>query len=211
MINQIRKALFLNGYFVSDKCWSAEDFYQTSREIGEIIYEADVKLGATRPRNYQLPAPIDFHTDHISAELISWHCLVTDDHGGAMRLFDLEKVVQEMEDDQMQALTRVHIADNAAWGGGDAVPLCEKREGRWRFHYVPWLSTFPADSQAAEALQRFRQAFNRLKVTGYDEFYVMEGQVVFVDNHRTTHGREAISAASKRHLKRLWLKEHASS
>ena len=146
--SDVQQALVSDGFFVSKLNWPSERFRDICAELGEVIYEADVKLGASRPRNYQLPQKIDFHTDHISAEVVAWHCLVPDQQGGAMQLLDLWPIAQRLGELRMEDLARVRVADNAAWGAGDAVPLCQKIEGKWHFHYVPWLSKFAEDEKA---------------------------------------------------------------
>jgi len=207
-VTDIGRDLARDGCFISSETWTQDRFERTASMLGEVVYEAEVKLGSSRPRNYQLPAEIDFHTDHISAEIVGWYCIEPDLDDGAMQFLDLWSVANGMDEEGRDALQRVRIADNAAWGAGAAVPLCTRHHDRLNFHYVPWLATFPADAQAGAALRQFEASFSALKKTSIRELDVKAGQVVFVDNHRIAHGRRKISGSSKRHLKRVWLKSH---
>jgi len=208
-VKHIKCALHGDGYFISEDFWSEDVFRNICTSIGEIIYEADVKLGAVKPRNYQQPQAIDFHTDHISAEIVAWQCVVADTNGGAMQLLDLNKVIQKLEVSDRKALGDVLIADNAAWKTTHSkVPMCQEKNGKWHFHYVPWLQTFTENAAAKIALRKFEQIFNEIRKIDFIEFDLEPGQVIFLDNHRIAHGRKALQASSQRYLKRLWLREH---
>lgn len=209
-VTDIRRDLAQDGCFISSEFWTQDRFERTAGMLGDVVYEADVKLGSSRPRNYQLPAEIDFHTDHISAEIVGWYCIEPDLDDGSMQFLDLWSVIDGMDVEGTDALQRVRIADNAAWGAGAAVPMCTRHQNRLNFHYVPWLETFPADPDARSALRQFEASFAALKTTSFRELDIKAGQVVFVDNYRIAHGRRKISGSSKRHLKRMWLKSRTN-
>ncbi len=193
------------GICVIDEEVADARFRDISRHFGEIVYEAEIRMGAERPRNYQLPAAIDFHTDHVMAETIAWRCVASEPGGGEMRFLDLQKVADMLEEEEQQALGRVGVTDNAAWGGGEPIPLALPRPGGLRFHYVPWLRSYPYDAAAAAALEKFEQAFRKASQTDYVEIELAPGQCVFLDNHRIAHGRAAIPSDSPRNLTRLWI------
>lgn len=205
-IDKIETALAESGY-----CWvrqetSADEFRDACEALGEIIYEADVRMGGERPRNYQLPAAIDFHNDHVSAEIAAWRCVEAEPDAGAMLLLDLAPICNLLEPSEREALARVGIADNAAWGGGAPVPLALPAGKGFRFHYVPWLQKFPQDAAAGAALEKFEFAVREAIETQAIEIDVAPGHCVFVENHRVMHGRGAISTNSPRYLKRFWVR-----
>jgi len=199
--------LVASGIRIMREAMPADAFRAACCELGEIFYEADVKLGAARPRNYQLPRAIGFHTDHVSARFVAWHCITRDPAGGAMQLVDLCPAYESLSDEQRSALERVHVDDNAAWGGGTPIALCARANGVPRFHYVPWLNFHAPDSEARAALAGFHEAVADRSARAAVEIDLAPGQAVFVDNHRIAHGRAAIAADSPRHLKRYWMRE----
>lgn len=206
LIDEARAALDDTGIFVIEEPIDDAAFRSVCAGLGETVYEAEIKLGADRPRNYQLPERIDFHTDHVLAEIVAWHCVAVEPGGGIMQFLDLAKVAAQLSEDQRQALTRVGITDNAAWGGGAPIAMAYPKSGRLRFHYVPWLDNYPADAEARAALAAFEDAFRAAsRKKDFVAVDLQPGQCVFLDNHRVTHGRDAISQDSPRHLTRLWL------
>ena len=210
-VERVKSALAKTGYFwISDET-SEQQFRDTCEALGEIVYEADVRMGGARPRNYQLPAAIDFHTDHPCAEIAAWHCVEVEPGAGAMQLLDLAPIGESLDQSDREALSRIGIADNAAWGGGAPIPLALPAGAGLRFHYVPWLQKFPQDDAARTALVNFERAVREAIETRIIEIGVAPGHCVFVDNHRIMHGRAAISADSPRYLKRFWIRRHDSS
>lgn len=210
-VEKVKSALAETGYFWICNDTSGHQFRAVCEALGEIVYEADVRMGGERPRNYQLPAAIDFHTDHPSAEIAAWHCVEVEPGGGAMQLLDLQPIGNLLGPTDREALSRIGIADNAAWGGGAPIPLATPWEDGLRFHYVPWLQKFPQDEGARIALVNFEHAVREAIRTSIIEIDVAPGHCLFVDNHRIMHGRAAISADSPRFLKRLWICRHDGS
>ena len=156
--SKLRDALAGVGFHHLSEGWTYKQFRAVCEQLGEIYHEAEVRLGASRPRNYQLPDAIDFHNDHASAEIVAWYCVETEPDGGAMRLLDLAPAASRLTPDQRDALTRIGVEDNAVWGGRAPVPLALKSDGGLRFHYVPWLPMYPEDTEARWALEAFRLA-----------------------------------------------------
>jgi hypothetical protein len=202
----IEAAVSSQGYCYLSEGWTEDKFRDVCGRFGEIFYEADVKLGGERPRNYQLPREIGFHTDHVSAEYAAWLCVVREPVDGAMQFVDLKKASDRLSPAEQEALLRVGVTDNAAWGGGEPIALCARTQQGIRFHYVPWLDMFAADGEAAAALEKFGRYVDEASRTDLIELDLAPGDVVIVDNHRVAHGRRAIAQASKRHLKRYWMR-----
>jgi len=205
LVEQIGSALADIGIFVIEDELTDDQFRNASGHFGDIVYESEVRMGAERPRNYQLPAAIDFHTDHVMAETIAWRCVASEPGGGEMRFLDLQKIADTLDATEQSALARVGVPDNAAWGGGEPIALALPRSGGLRFHFVPWLHCHPYDWEAAAAFGKFEQAFQAAAQADYVEVALSPGQCVFLDNHRIAHGRAAIPPDSPRHLTRLWL------
>ena len=116
-----------------------------------------------------------------------------------------------MSEGELQALERVRVPDNAVWSEGGDIPLCAKHDGRWVFHYVPWLDLKAPDADAGQALAKLKAGIGRAKSSDLIELDLVPGEMVFVDNHRVMHGRAAIPANSKRHLKRFWIRSQRGS
>ncbi|MGI9413913.1 MAG: hypothetical protein ACR2PM_09595, partial [Hyphomicrobiales bacterium] len=161
-----------------------DQFRAVCEQLGEVFYEADVRLGAERPRNYQLPQPIDFHTDHVSAEIAAWYCLEREQDGGCMRFLDLAPVADEMSAEELDALARVRVPDNAVWSQSGDIPLCTPNGARPAFHYVPWLKLKAPDGQARAALGRFEALVRTQKETALIDADLAPGHIVIIDNHR---------------------------
>jgi alpha-ketoglutarate-dependent taurine dioxygenase len=206
-IAAIKAAVCETGLCHVSQGWSEARFRALCEEFGEVFYEAEVKLGGDRPRNYQLPQAIGFHTDHVSAEYVAWYCYVPEPDGGAMQFLDLGRVYESLAAAHRQALGRVGVTDNAAWGGGEPIALCAASpRGGNRIHYVSWLDMFPADADAAAALEAFEAGVKAAARSAVVECALRPGDVVVLDNHRVAHGRRAIAGESRRHLKRLWMR-----
>jgi len=205
-LQDVSEALQGPGYYWLASDTTLDEFRQVSNELGEVFYEADVRMGAERPRNYQLPAAIDFHTDHVSAEIAAWYCVEQDSSGGAMQFLDLAPVAARLSDDELAALSRVRVPDNAVWAEGGDIPLCTQNADQCSFHYVPWLKLDALDDQARTALQVFERHIAEAKTTSVIEVDLSPGELVFVDNHRIMHGRAAITSNSARNLKRFWIR-----
>ena len=186
---------------------SLERFRGVAGDLGDVFYEADVRMGGERPRNYQLPAAIDFHTDHVSAEIAAWFCVERESDGGAMQFVDLSPVAKALDEQELEALGRVRVPDNAVWSEGGDIPVCAMRNGQHAFHYVPWLKLNAPDDGARQALAKFEAGIALAKAERMVELDLKPGDLVFVDNHRIMHGRRAIPAGSKRNLKRLWIRD----
>ena len=208
---EVIEAVSREGYFRSASTATFETFREIADTFGEVFYEADVRMGGQRPRNYQLPAAIDFHTDHVSAEIAAWYCLEREIDGGAMQFLDLAPVAEALSEDELNALARVRVPDNAVWTEGGDIPLCTAEGERWAFHYVPWLDLKVPDAEAKRALDRFEAGVRQAKTTSVIELDLLPGELVFVDNHRIMHGRAAIPTNSRRHLKRLWIRSGRST
>ncbi len=185
---------------------SLERFRGVAGDLGDVFYEADVRMGGERPRNYQLPAAIDFHTDHVSAEIAAWFCVERESDGGAMQFVDLSPAAKSLGEQELDALGRVRVPDNAVWSEGGDIPVCAIRNGQRVFHYVPWLKLNAPDEEARQALAKFKAGIAAAKAERIVELDLEPGDLVFVDNHRIMHGRRAIPAGSKRNLKRLWIR-----
>ncbi len=199
------------GYYRSPSVVSFETFREIAEGFGEVFYEADVRMGGERPRNYQLPAEIGFHTDHVSAEIAAWYCLERESDGGAMQFIDLAPIANGMTEDELGALERVRVPDNAVWSEGGDIPLCARQNGQWVFHYVPWFALKAPDGAAKLALEKFEAGIEQAKSTDLIELDLAPGELVFVDNHRVMHGRAAIPLNSRRHLKRFWIRSKDGS
>lgn len=210
-VDLIKSTLANSGYLWDRTETSQGRFREACEALGEIVYEADIRMGGARPRNYQLPGAIDFHTDHPSAEIAAWHCLEVEPGGGAMQLVDLAPIADSLKPAERDALSRIGIADNAAWGGGAPIPLATPSDQGLRFHYVPWLQKFPRDEDARMALVNFERAVSEAIQTSVIEIDIAPGHCLFLDNHRIMHGRAAISNDSPRNLKRFWIRRDDGS
>ncbi len=57
-VERVKSALAVTGYSWICDATSEQQFRDACEALGEIVYEADVRMGGARPRNYQLPAAI---------------------------------------------------------------------------------------------------------------------------------------------------------
>jgi len=209
-IDGLRATLETDGYCWLRKDWSFEEFRSYCAGLGDIFFEADVRLGGERPRNFQLPQAIGFHTDHASAHTVAWYCVQPDADGGAMWLLDLAPITEALTSEELDALSRVRVPDNAIWSKGGDIPLCVRNNGHTDFHYVPWLSLKAPDTDAGSALSKLQKGIANAEKTDIITLDVQPGDAVIVDNHRVMHGRAAIRTESNRFLKRLWIRDQAN-
>ncbi len=210
LAQEVIETVSREGYFRGPSKTTIDEFRSIAAAFGDVFYEADVRMGGERPRNYQLPSQIDFHTDHVSAEVAAWYCLERESDGGAMQFIDLAPIAEDLSRDELADLARVRVPDNAVWSEGGDIALCTVEGDQVSFHYVPWLDLKVPDDAARRALDRFEAGVRRAKAADIIEMDLTPGELVFVDNRRIMHGRAAIPADSRRHLKRLWIRSDRS-
>ncbi|HEV3317483.1 MAG TPA: TauD/TfdA family dioxygenase [Candidatus Angelobacter sp.] len=218
----IKDILMSTGYLHITWPMSMEHYELIANRLGTVILRSDVKVDLERERKQEeqrtvkgrggiySPTPLGWHTDP-HADLVSWYCVEQDDIGGPMLMLqvsDLEQCFTPGELDIMSKVELVSPGRDQATGRETltAVPLLAKRDRKYRVFYASWLLRDSYDSLCRSVLQKFTDYVKHKEQTQLITLPVKKHDTVFIDNGRMLHGRGALSATSKRHLVRLYLR-----
>jgi len=198
---------------------------------GTMIY--DVRDLGRPPGNGVRPdvtsAEQNFHTDNsynlCPPEYVGLLCLSPAMEGGVHYVVSLGAAHNELRRRRPDLLSRLyrpfHFDRQREHAPGDAMvtehPLFEYADGRLtgrlsRFQVVNGhaLAGVPLDPEGAAALDALEQAMNLPEMPA--EFRFEPGQIQLVDNRRLAHRRTAFrdwpEPERRRHLVRLWLRDH---
>jgi hypothetical protein len=219
---EIARVLGERGYLHLRESMSIEDYELIARQIGTIILRSDVKVDPERERSQEQvrvvkgrggiysPSPLGLHTDP-HAETVSWYCVEQDEGGGPMLMVELGDLEQRFSPGELETLTKVELLTP----GRDAetgrevfvpTPLLKKQGGKYRVFYAAWLLRDSYSDDAKLAVENFSAYLKHKEETQLISLPIKKHDTVFIDNGRMLHGRGALSAESKRHLVRFYLK-----
>lgn len=191
---RIRRDLALLGHSVA----AVEDFDAFLRlctSLGKVLAIHDIRHDT---------AALPFHTDEPYADIICWLC-VEQDTGGESMLVDGREVVEALtpQDRRLLETTRVVCSDRGDTSTASTTPvLTHSEDANWRISYTPWLLA-PMDDMQERAIAALERA---LASTEPISLRLGVGEVLFADNWRMLHGRGPLAEASRRHLKRAWIR-----
>ena len=181
-------------------------FLRLAERLGRIIGHVDVRVEDSSRSLISSVAAIPFHTDGPEAELVGWWCAEPDASNGANSLIDTFDMASHLDRADLEELTRTQIYRPIAGGTVEPHPCVFLRDGRYRIYYAPW-NLLPSYGAAQHhALYALREYLRSQR-----PFVVMlrRGESLFIDNERVLHGRAALPADSRRHLRRVWIRRRA--
>ncbi|MGI9382320.1 MAG: TauD/TfdA family dioxygenase [Methyloligellaceae bacterium] len=198
------------GYCVFPTGQTYEAFLEFCKELGDVFHISEVKIGGPRPRAYQRSDEIPYHTDHISAQVAVWYCHQPEPTGNEMRLIDLAQVAMRLDAHELEALgratTHIRKPEHGVWEEGH-IPVYQTEGSRQLFHYVDWADPDCPDAAAEDAVAAFKRHLREAMEAAVVEADLQPGDALFIDNNRILHGRRALPTDSKRHLKRIWIRD----
>lgn len=205
-IEELGRALDTVG-FVHLSGWVGDaDFRRLARSLGRVVGE---ELIALRPGAHAYVAKasaVPLHTDHPKVRIVGWRCEEQDANDGASLLLDGLAVLRSLAPMVRATLPHVELACPPLSGGPPSLrsPVLTHAGGRERLFCSPWLR--PADPLAPleEALSSLRCALAAAASSAV-RIRLAAGEVLFIDNQRILHGRDAIPPTSTRRLVRLWV------
>ncbi len=183
------------------------EYRELVTRLGRPWCETAVEL---RPdvRSYLCKAEaVPFHTDHPDADLVAWRCEVQDDSDGTQLLVDGLTALRACGAFVRDTLLRVHAEVRVRGDSSPSrVPIVRATREGDRLFFAPWISPLEQDPVSLSAFDALRAAVERLCSTDVQEVRLIEGEVLVIDNGRFLHGRGALAGASRRRLRRFWIK-----
>ena len=171
-------------------------------ELGEVIYVTDVKVNPQGRALVTSARALDFHTDHLRSDYVSWLCIDQADDGGETILADAEAAYRHLSPGERYALSGIHLREHKVFADDeDSRPLVVVKNGKARFYYSFWLIEDSLSSVQKDALTRFQRMLPGCRIA---EIKLRPDDVLVVDNTRILHGRRAFSG-ERRFLKRYWI------
>jgi hypothetical protein len=222
----IRSSLETDGLVRVTTRLTLEDFEALGGVIGVVELRTDVRvdparrdaqmgsrgdaLGRSRPGVYQAES-LALHTDRPTAAVLAWYCIAQDDRGGETVLLDTSDLGEHLSPDVLATLRGVDVAYAIPLPGssGEQVfrhPLLAGAGPPYEVYYVPWNLTEPASKEERRALEKFADYVRRGHERRAIRIRLEPRESLFIDNRRMLHGRDALSAETKRHLVRLYLR-----
>ncbi len=198
---EIREALSDRGFFQMKHPCEYTDFLATANVLGTVFATADVKIHAKSHSMVSTPSSVPFHNDDPRARYIGWFCVEQDEHSGESQYIDSRRALKRLNESDLHLLEETFVKCPGTDGVVSKHPVLFKREGeRQGFYFAPWL--VEESDKSTTALLNLTTA---LRQTARVKIRLRPGEMIFIDNHRLLHGRDALDTSSNRYLKRAWI------
>lgn len=199
-VQNIKKSLVNDGYFMCNygKNFKYNDILNL---MGEIILVSDIKFNPESKRYIHGINKLPLHTDSPEANIIAWQCISQDKMSGDSIIFDSRKIINQLNKREIQNLSSTFLPYPSINGGGEKYhPVITKDENQYKLYYTPW---YDGDKKTKElnTLKKLIRQHSSLS----RRIMLKPNQMLIIDNQRMLHGRDALSKATSRHLKRFWL------
>ena len=175
---------------------SPAEFDRLTTGLGKIRGTTAVRIDPAVPTYLCGDGAVPFHTDDPRVDVIAWYCEEQDERDGACLLVDSRDVVGRMTSREVDELRGLELRYR---GATEPRPVLTE-DGS--IFFAPWLC--PGRS-GGDVLNPLRRAIGEPDCHDGIEVRLQPGQVLIIDNHRTLHGRRAISDSSRRQLVRRWI------
>jgi len=226
--DHIREALAKNGVLHITTPILEEQFGHLCSQLGSIISTASVEVNASaiaqeqgsRADNPKLQRPtiysnssIGYHTDSPEQDIIAWRCVRQDVNDGKLYLLDTANILKHFSVTELQEMKAIKLrwakrVDSIEQLNETAL-LSESDSGSFQVYYTPWFLRTKYSPIEQAHIEKF-QAW--IATTEADvAIRLLPGEVLFVDNRRMLHAREAIAPDSKRQITRIGIKTNKKS
>lgn len=178
---------------------SIDDLHLILEQLGNIINETDVIANAESKSLVTSNKFLDFHTDNHLAKHILWYCHKPALEGGFTMLCDAEKVYDQLNESEKEALSKIHVYEHKLYPENrNSNPIVREINGKRIFYYSFWLAR-----EKYRELPVFKKWRELVQKTEHIKLRLEKNDILIVDNHRIFHGRTEI--IGDRFLKRYWL------
>lgn len=168
-------------------------------ELGNIINETDVIANSESKSLVTSDKFLDFHTDNHLAKYIVWFCNKQAEEGGFSMLCDAEKVYAELNKDEQEQLSKIHVYEHKLYPENrNSNPIVRETGRKRKFYYSFWLAR-----EKYRELPVFKKWRDLIQNADHIKLRLEQNDILLVDNHRIFHGRTEIKG--ERFLKRYWL------
>jgi alpha-ketoglutarate-dependent taurine dioxygenase len=180
---------------------SEQELKDVLSSLGEVIFTTDVVI---KPESKSLVTSahgLHLHTDHPKAEYIAWHCIKQSDEGGDTILLDVEKLYNQLNEEEQRFLQSIDLYEHKVFAGDkDFYPMVSIEEGKPKFYFSFWLVR--EGDKENPALKHFQKLISQSEPIRIN---LKPGDMLIVDNRRVLHGRTPIAGTQDRHLQRYWI------
>jgi len=169
------------------------------------------KSNSARPSVYQSHA-IPLHTDRPDERIIGWYCCEQDKEDGAIRMLDMQSVLNRLAPDILTGLRAVKLHFIRKAKGQETLveePLLRLCGDTFEVYYASWflLNEYPAAQQAA--LEALQESIRQWEAEALVTVRLQPGEALIINNKRMLHGRGAIGLNRKRQLLRVGVQQVA--
>jgi hypothetical protein len=206
--DQVERRLRGDGW-VAVPVGGYDAYGRLAEALGEVVGAERIALRPGAHAYVAQPGPVPLHTDQPEVSVIGWWCEAQDDEDGASRLLDTWPVVDSLPEGDRARLRRVELVTPPLAGGPPTVrwPVLRPTPRGEHVFCSPWLRAASDDPDDQGALDEFRRRVSEHAHRAVQSVRLRVGDALFVDNRRVLHGRHAIAVASRRCLRRLWLRD----
>lgn len=174
-----------------------------NKKLGDLLYETDIKLDASKSNVVYNPEEVLFHTDYPKAQIVSWLCIDSNNNEAPLELIDTNNFIS-FDPEFLQVLRKIDVFFKCKLTSSQyKVPLIIDYEKKIGTTYNPWGIQENAFNTELGYFYKYLENCNQYTIE------LKEGDALFIDNHRLLHGRSAINLDSKRHLIRRFLYKYS--
>lgn len=183
------------------------EYRRLAGELGAIVGEEVIALRDGAHAYVAKPGAVPPHTDHPDVAIVAWWCEEQDETDGASHLLDARPIIESLSERERAMLRQVELWCPPLAGGPPTLrfPVLRPAPSGDAIFCSPWLRSTDPIPLLEDAIERFRGRLIDAAKDGTQRTRLAAGDALFVDNRRVLHGRDAISDASRRRLRRLWV------
>lgn len=195
------------GYWFSKNTYSHAQYEQVCSQLGHILERYDVCITEGAERDVNRTTKILFHTDGRVANYVAWRCIWSGHPIVASKILNINDIVEQLSKQELlEVMSTNVIHEGPSRGHRMKVPIVQhgKESGYTLSFSGVWGRQ--ESEQANKTVSLFCEAIERAQHK-IRRFGLQNGQMLFINNHTTIHGRDELTPGHERHLKRIWIKK----
>lgn len=210
--SKIKQELESKGYSLIEEPGNLDIFFRIAQGLGHVVHRSTLEI--QEKGDYAiLPKRVPFHNDNPDVNTIGWFCVDQDEQDGHSLFIDGSDISDHLSEPQIEILKTLPVVapDIRTMGEKEnECPVLTPKENGFEIYYTPWLLRGNYTDQQREALTQFASYIVSKQREQLIRLRLEPNQMVFIDNRRMFHGRDALPLTSKRHLKRVWISNDPS-
>ena len=194
----LKDSIILHGYAVANFT-SYDDFCKAVSLLGKTIDVSEIRFQSQARALLASNNAMNLHTDHPSADLVSWYCVQNADAGGESIFVDYKRVLDHLSFDEIENLKKIIVRVPRTRFSDESIENLLSNKG---LYFADWLVRIEERSIYTELLDKFVKLLNSYSIN----IRLENGSALFLDNKRVLHGRNSfVNSAKTRHLIRHWI------